>query len=349
MNDVARLAGVSVATVSRVLNDREGKIRISEKTRKKVLEVCEQLNYVPNYAAQQLRSGQVAHTIGVYIPKGWGFSGFSSFTANLLEAVSHELQDSPYRVSLIFYESGRIQDHYEELRRVRAHYISGMLIVGAGSDDIAFLASVGANPAPPFILVHRESPVGRFVTSDNTEAGRSLVRYLVERGHRRIALITTPSADTLRRDYIYSARYDGFRQGLIEAGLDPDAAKIIYHSDSQLDVQRLATDLRALLTGPEMPTAIVSTRDSIAVYAVKAARSIGVAIPEDVSLVTFLDNVPLRELTDPVLTCVEIPISRMGAVAVRDLIRMIQGDTDFQSLTSTLQCNLIEGESCASR
>ncbi len=348
MNDIAKLAGVSIATVSRVLNDQEGRIRISEKTRQKVLAVCDEINYIPNYAAQQLRSGQAARSIGVYIPKGWGFSGLFSFTANLLESVSHELKDSSYRMTLIYYDQGDIRRHYEELRRVRAHYISGMLIVGADPEDIAFLTSVGENTAPPFVLVHRESPVGRFVTSDNTEAGRMLVQHLVNLGHREIALITTPCVETLRRDYIYSARYAGFQKGLEEAGLSPDAAKIIYHDDSQIDAARLAMDLRTLMTEPCQPTAIISTRDSIAIHAVKAARKVGINIPQDISLVTFLDNIPLREMSDPTLTCVEIPISEMGALSVRNLIKMIHGENDFKALSRTLPCKLTVGESCSS-
>lgn len=347
MHDVARMAGVSVATVSRVLNDREGKIRISDKTRERVLAACEHLNYVPNYAAQQLRSRQVRRTIGVYIPKGWGLSGFTSFTANLLESVCHTLRNQPYDVSLVFYEPGGISDHYEELRRVRAHYISGMLIVGASPEDIEYLTSVGTNLSPPFVLIHRESVVGRFVTTDNRDAGRSLVRYLVNHGHHRIALITTPTVDSLRRDYIYSARYEGFCAGLEESGIPFSSERIIYHSDTQIDMDLLSKDLRTLLEGPDPPTAIVSTRDSIAVYCVKAARRIGISIPRDISLVSFFDNLSLHELTDPILTCVEIPIARMGAVAVDYLIEMINGRSDFHALTKRLLCRLIEGESCA--
>src|SRR6056297_935367 len=102
MKEVARIAGVSLATVSRVLNDKDGTIPISKETRDRVLAVVDKVGYKPNYAAQRLRSQKLDHSIGVYIPWGWGIGGFASFTGKLLESACKSMRGMPYTVTIVF-------------------------------------------------------------------------------------------------------------------------------------------------------------------------------------------------------------------------------------------------------
>ncbi len=344
MKDVARIAGVSIATVSRVLNDKEGTISISAETRERVLAVVDKINYKPNYAAQRLRSRELDHSIGIYIPWGWGLGGFSSFTGKLVESVSKSIRDMPYTVTLVFYYPGEISVHYEELRRVRAHRIDAMMIVGASPEDIAYLDSVYTNKTPPFVVVHRELQNGNFVTSKNRHGACDIVEKLINKGHRRIALISTPRHHNGKTDYIYECRYLGYADALEKNGISVDERLVRFTANyDEHSVQRIIGELRSL---SDPPTAYFATRDSLVISTLKSLKSFSLRVPDDVAVVGFSDNAEISSFFDPTLTSVVVPIEEMGSIAISYLAELLQSETTLPPLRESITCSINTGESC---
>jgi DNA-binding LacI/PurR family transcriptional regulator len=344
MKDVARIAGVSLATVSRVLNDKDGTIPISKETRERVLAVVDKIHYKPNYAAQRLRSHKLDHSIGVYIPWGWGMGGFASFTGKLLESISKSIYGMPFNITLIFYDPGKICIHHEELQRVRAHRIDAMIIVGANPEDIRFLDSVAVNSHPPFVTIHRELIQGNFVTSKNKEGAKNIVQHLIDKGHRRIALISTPPHYGVYTDYIYSNRYEGYQQALRENGIAIDESLIHFPEHQKEEKTGIIVNKLCSLSDP--PTAIFASRDSLVVETIRALKERGLEIPRDMAIVGFSDNAEINYFIEPTLTSAVVPIEKMGTIAVSRIAEILRSTEKLQPLQIALDCLMIFGESC---
>lgn len=344
MKDVARIAGVSLATVSRVLNDKDGTIPISKETRERVLAVVDKINYKPNYAAQRLRSHKLDHSIGVYIPWGWGMGGFASFTGKLLESISKSIHGMPFNITLIFYDPGKISIHHEELQRVRAHRIDAMIIVGANHEDIRFLDSVAVDSHPPLITIHRELQQGNFVTSKNKEGAKIIVQHLIDKGHKRIAFISTPPYYENSTDYIYSRRYEGYLEALHENRIERDETLVRFTEHQQ--EEKIDSIIEELYSLPEPPSAIFASRDSLVVETIRALKNKGFHIPRDMALVGFSDNAEINNFIDPTLTSVVVPIEEMGTIAVSRIAEMLRSKEKLPPLQTSLDCSLIIGESC---
>ncbi len=343
MKDVARIAGVSIATVSRVLNDKTGSIPISKETRDRVLAVVDKINYKPNYAAQRLRSHDLDHSIGIYVPWGWGLGGPSSFVAKLLESVAKCIHDLPYSITLLFYEPGQIRTHYEELQRVRAHRIDAMMVVGASPPDIAFLDTVADQKRPPLLLIHRELQRGNYITADNRGAARSIVNHLIAKGHRRIALISTPRTHEIYTDYIYSQRYLGYEDALASNGI-AFSGKLVRFVQ-QHDRSAVYEAIAELLALDNPPTAVFAARDSILTATLKALKSHSRRIPEDVAVVGFSDNEEMSMITDPTTTLAVAPVEEMTRTGVTHLIKVVGEGSDPAPIQVKLECRIIYGES----
>lgn len=344
MKDVARIAGVSLATVSRVLNDKGGTIPISKETRDRVLAVVDKVGYKPNYAAQRLRSQKLDHSVAVYVPWGWGIGGFASFTGKLLESVCKSMRGMPYTITIVFYDLGDIRSHHEELQRVRAHRIDAMLIVGADHEDLDYLDSVPVDANPPFVAVHRELANGDFVTANNREGAKAIVTHALNRGHERIAVLSTPTVHGGRRDFIYQQRYDGYVDALHERGIEVDDGLSRFVEEDDRDAAEAA--VRELCKMDTPPTAIFAARDSLALETVRTLRTLGSRIPDDISVVAFSDNAEVSDIIDPPLTRVVVPVEQMGAIAVNRLTSMLKGEDEQERLQVSLDCQVLPGESC---
>lgn len=343
MKDVARIAGVSIATVSRVLNDKSGSIPISKETRDRVLAVVDKINYRPNYAAQRLRSHNLDHSIGVYVPWGWGMGGLSSFVAKLLESVGKCIHNLPYNITLLFYEPGMIRSHYEELQRVRAHRIDAMMIVGASPPDIAFLETVANQKSPPFLLIHRELQQGNYITSNNQTGTKTIVSHLINKGHKRIALISTPRTHGKHTDYIYNKRYLGYEEALAARGIPVDN-KLVYFVE-QDDQNSIIAALKTMMNLDDPPTGIFAAKDSLLISTLKTLKILNYRVPEDIALVSFSDNEEICKFTDPPVTSVVAPVEEMARIGVNHLIKLVDNGSSAAPMQVQLDCRIIYGES----
>lgn len=299
--DVARRAGVSIATVSRVVNDRYG---VAPGTNERVRAAIEELGYEASLIARSLRSQQT-NVIGVLV------SDIEPFSAEVLKGVANALRST--RFELIVYSGGHGSSQVGWERRYLSR-LSGTLTDGT----ILVTPTVSEVPTQqPVIAVdpHAGNTTFTTVASQNYEGAMAATQHLIDLGHRRIAFLGG-------RADLESARLreTGFRDALHRAGLTVDPALV---ADGGFRRETAAAPARALLDRPDRPTAVFAANDLSAIETMRTAHELGLRVPQDVSIIGF-DNVPESALTDPPLTTVDQSIQRLGEVAADMLIECIE-------------------------
>ncbi|MCX5497579.1 LacI family DNA-binding transcriptional regulator [Kaistia dalseonensis] len=330
IQDVARRAGVSTATVSRALALPD---QVTDATRQSVMSAIRETGYTPNAAARSLRAKSTKMVL-VLLP-GIG----NSFFTPVLNALEEVFSEGGYGVLIGYTRQNRSREtHYA--RVIRAGQVDGVLVVtGNVPRDEEFVAV----PATvPMSLMFSELPgTAQFSVFDvaNRTASATMVRYLIEQGHRRIACI--PGAEgSLESD----ERLAGYQEALSAAGLpiDPD---LIWRGASNFDFisgERAAARYFALA---EKPTAVFAAADEIALGFMRALKNHGIRIPEDVSVVGF-DDTEYAVHYDPALTTMRQPRTEMGRLAARDLLRRMEAKGEAVPTSHVrLPCELVIRES----
>lgn len=307
--DVARVAGVSVSTVSKVINDRYG---VSPETYDKVMDVVGQLGYESSLVASSLRR-RSTNVIGVLVPE------FEPFSAELLKGISSAAEGTGYE--LLAY-SGNLEHNQVGWERRSLSRLAGTLIDGAVI--VAPTATVTDATIPVVAVDPHTGRTGpSTIEADNVGGARAATQHLIDLGHRRIAHVRG------REDLVSASLSEqGYREALEAAGL-PFEAELVrvggYRAAETTDAAR------ELLTLPERPTAIFSANDLSAIRVVEVAKELGLRVPEDVSVVGF-DNVPEAANAVPPMTTVAQPLHQMGAEAVRILLGLLAGETREEHL-----------------
>ena len=301
IGDVAAEAGVSVATVSKVLNDRWG---VAEETSIRVRAVIEELGYQSSLVAQSLRS-RSTNVIGVLVVD------IEPFSAELLKGVARAIHDTGYEL-VVFSGCGRANDQVgwerRYLQRVSGTLCDGAILVTPSSVDVTYGAPV---VAVDHNVASSSLPT---VDSDNLSGAVLATEYLLELGHRRIGFLAgRPDLESAR------LRERGYRTALKKAGIKIDSS-LIRIGGYQVDTAGEAA--RQMLEPEDRPTAIFAANDVSALATISVAGSLGLAVPEDLSVIGF-DNVPESALSEPPLTTIEQPIQQMGFDATEILIRLI--------------------------
>ena len=323
IGDVAAEAGVSVATVSKVINDRWG---VAETTSARVRAVVEQLGYQSSLVAQSLRS-RSTKVIGVLVVD------IEPFSAELLKGVARAIDGSGYEL-VIFSGCGRAVDQVgwerRYLSRVSGTLCDGALLVTPSSVDETF-------GAPVVAVDHNVASSGLpTVDADNLKGAVIATEHLLELGHRRIGLLAgRPDLESAH------LRARGYRAALERAGIEVDPS-LIRVGGYQVDTAEEAT--RQLLELVDRPTAIFAANDVSAIAAMSVARSMGLVVTDDLSVIGF-DNVPESALCEPPLTTIEQPIQQMGFAAAKILIRLIDGTESVPGHT-LLPTRLVVRGSC---
>ncbi|MHA6265189.1 LacI family DNA-binding transcriptional regulator [Arenibacterium sp. CAU 1754] len=307
LNDVAKAAGVSTATVSRCLNSPD---RVVDSTREKVLEAVRRLGYSPNFGARAMASKRT-NTIGAIIP-----TMENAIFARGLQAFQEELRLNGYTL-LVASSSYRADIEEEQIRSLVARGADGLLLIGHDRDTAInrFLETQGV---PALVAwTHDSTAVLPSIGFDNRQSMRALAEKVIEMGHRRIAVITAAvtSNDRARQ------RLEGVRDALAASGLDADALQVV---ETTYGIDTGAQAFDQLMSSKTPPTAIICGNDVLAVGAMKQARALGLSVPEDVS-VTGFDDIEIARIVEPALTTVHVPHRNMGSGAARMLIDMVEG------------------------
>ncbi len=327
IQDVARLAGVSPITVSRVLNNSG---YASEETRARVEAAVAELGYVPNTLARGLRSKRT-NTLALVMT-----DITNPYFTLIARGVEDTASNSGYTV--IFCNTDESESEEEKYLRILVQkQVDGVLLVPAcsNSDSLNFLRSNEI----PFVLIDRRVPgtSSDLVRSDSEQGAYNLTRHLIELGHQRIVTITGPQEVSTSQD-----RATGYQRAMKEAGLG-DQIRVYYGAFTQDSGYELARQALAL---DPCPTAIFGGNNFISIGVFKALRDASLTVPEDLSVVGF-DDLPASLLINPILTVAAQPAYQMGSQATELLLKRIAGQLPAASQEIVLPTELILRRSSA--
>jgi LacI family transcriptional regulator len=324
IRDVAERAGVSVATVSKVINDRYG---VAADTHAKVSAVIAELGYEASIVAQSLRNHRT-NVIGILV------ADIEPFSAELLKGAASAMAGTGFEL-VVYSAGGRAGDRvgWEQryLSRLSGTLIDGAMLVTPTVVDVRLGAPVVA------VDPHTGPSSMPTVDSDNLRGAALAIEHLLALGHRRIAMVTG------RPDLESSAlRERGYREALAAAGVAIDE-DLLQAGDYQAAASTRAA--RRLLEAPEPPTAIFAANDTSAIATIVVAQELGLRVPDDLSVIGF-DNLPESLLCTPPLTTVEQRIHEMGARAMEMLVRLIR-DEPLDRTHVTLDTRLVVRQTTA--
>ncbi|MAN52958.1 MULTISPECIES: LacI family DNA-binding transcriptional regulator [Marinimicrobium] len=304
IRDVAREAGVSVATVSRALSMPE---KVSEEAMNKVHRAIEKVGYRPNMLARNFRSAR-SYAIVVLVP-----DIANPFYSLVIRAIEDRAQQKGYAV-LLGDTRGTPERELEYIRRVETRLADGLLQLRPHSEKTH-------NVIPPDIATVNacgcEYTTGPSVRIDNRGAAKTIVDYLISLGHRRIGAISGLKDNPHAID-----RMKGYKESLAEHGIpfDPDLV-----AEGDFTMWSGLNSAFQFCHMKNRPTAIFSTNDEMAIGAIQTLKSQGIRVPEDMS-VTGFDDIAYAKYTDPSLTTMSQPAEEMGKMAMDMLLKIIEGE-----------------------
>jgi len=304
MEDVAREAGVSLVTVSRVLNTPE---KVAAATLAAVRSAIERLRYVPNLAAGSLASNR-SRIVAAVVPT-IASSIFSDTVDGLAQALA------PHRYQLLLGQTGYRQDvEVQVVDAFLGRRVDGLMLIGtAHARGVrAKLERAGIPVVETWDLTAR--PVDMLVGFSNHAAGQAAARHLIDKGHRALAVICG-------RDERSLARLAGFREAAAAAGIDAVADAPVPSPSSVTDG---AAALAALLAGDRPPRAVFCSNDMIAAGAVFECQRRGLAVPHDLAVMGFAD-LPIAAAIEPALTTVQVRATAMGQRAGELIMQRLTG------------------------
>ncbi len=302
--DVAEKAGVSIATVSKVINQTG---RISEKTINKVNQVMDELDYQPSSVAAAL-TGKKTYTIGVLVP-----DISNPFFAEVARAFENSAQGSGYTLILCSTDHQTKREH-EYIDLLFKKQVDG-IIIATELNDYKLVKKI-VNRDLPLVLftVDHPSITTHVVTTDDLRGGYLAGSYLTQKGHTSLTIM-------MEKDRKSSlGRLNGFKQALTDSGVSLDDEAIISCYSTVEDSKRASKELLLL---PNRPTAVFACTDLIAICLMNEARKQGLSIPEDLSIIGF-DNTIYAEIADPGLTTIEQPIKQMAACTFEQLLKTME-------------------------
>lgn len=327
ITDIAELAGVSIATVSRVVN---GTAEVDPEMADRVRAAVKELNYRPHAAARGLKT-QKTHTLGLVLPEIGG-----AYFAEMLKAIETKVKQDGY--SLLVYSTYQPeQSQVESVQPLGSHNTDGILVFAdsASDADLIRLHKQGF----PQVLLHRSAPKNTeipMVTIENKLGTYKLVTHLIEyHGYRRIAFLSGPAE---HEDSYW--REQGYRQALDDHGIPFDPALVVPGGFD--DGEAKITVWKWLADGIEID-AIFAGDDTAAFGAISALSEAGKKVPEDVAVVGF-DDLPLSQYVSPALTTVSVPIATVGQLAVEKLLGLIRSEP--VELATLLPTELVIRHSC---
>lgn len=308
MADVAAAAGVSITTVSHVLN---GTRPVSAELRQKVLSAVEATGYSPNFVARSLAT-QNTKLIGV------SMSFLSNpFFGPLVASIEERAREQGFTLLLTdSHEDARQESLQVQIMLDRR--VDGVILAPASAQPEAGLNLLARNHVPT-VLIDRFTD-GRFdeIGVENVEPTARLVAHLAEHGHTRIGFVSGLSGLSTT-----SERLEGYRLGMRRAGLRFER-RLVHSGASGIEPAREA--VKALMREPNPPTAVLPANNAMTVGVLRGLRDLGASVPEDVAIASF-DDIAWADLMNPALTAMAQPITEIGDKAVKRLLRRIGGYT----------------------
>lgn len=333
ISDIARLANVSKATVSAVLNDRPG---ISQETRNRVMEIVKSLNYRPSHVARSL-SKRTTRSIGLVIKEI-----DNPFYAKVMKGVFEACSNLGYTVLLGSSELSPTKE-LQIIETLTVQRVDGLLISPLQGDDVDFtyISELLRENYPLVMLGAVKNYPTNVVEIDNVEAASKAVEYLIEQGHEDIAYFSGPYYSAHSED-----RGDGYKRALINCHLPIHPNRIIpagsYIENGYQKGKELFSNSKS------HPSAVLCYNDLVAIGVINAIFELGLQVPEDVSVIGF-DDIDFCESFRVPLTTVHIPTDRIGATAAELVIEQIGQREKPLNRKVILDGELVIRDSCAKK
>ena len=308
LKDIAERVGVTPATVSMVLNNKPN---IGKETRRKVLKVAKELNYYPHAIARGLATKRT-YAVGVVAPS----LGYH-FVSTVLLGIQSKIRRLDYNI-VLFDTLGKKEIEQQTYRRiVREKRVDGAIVIFLNTPDESLQEFVREDI--PCVVLDKDTERSSCVFVDNLEASQQATSYLIEKGHRRIALVHGPLEWPALAE-----RKSGFEAALDAAGIEMNPAYLCEAHETEIEDGMEAA--RRLLSVKSRPSAVFcAAGDVVAAGVMGELRRNGFAIPDDIAVVGF-GNLPIAQVTEPPLTTVQEPYFQMGAESTQILFRRLEGD-----------------------
>ncbi|MGH7451067.1 MAG: LacI family DNA-binding transcriptional regulator [bacterium] len=326
IKEVAKKAGVSTATVSRVFNDIGP---VEAQTRRRVQQVAKRLHYTPNAVGRSL-STKRTDAIGLLLPDIFG-----EFFSEVIRGADQTAQQNRYH--LLVSGSHNHRDAIEAALRVMSGRVDGLVIMSPHLDAQTLKTNLPLNLPVVLLNCFVDGVSFDSLNIDNFGGACAMARHLIQHGHQRIAVIkgTEKNLDA-------EERLRGYHQALRENRIAPRAAWEIagnFTEESGYEAVK-----KVLVLQPR-PTAIFAFNDSMAIGALSALREIGVDIPSEIALAGF-DDIPVARFLSPALSSVRVSIHELGAIAIQKLVHAIQEKNDHTRQHAIIPTSLSIRESC---
>jgi LacI family transcriptional regulator len=326
IKEVALKAGVSIATVSRVINDKGP---VAEETRRRILDAIEKLRYVPHGAARSLITNQT-DTIGVLLPDLYG-----EFFSEVIRGIDQAARRNGFHVLISGFHSDRAE--IEAVLRAFRGRVDGLIVLSPDVDAQALRRNLPETL--PVVLLDTPVDGADFdaINLDNHGGAFAMTRHLAGLGHRRIALIRGPEENADARE-----RRRGYRDALRAAGIRPSQDLELPGDFSEAAGFEAG---RRLLALDPRPTAVFAANDSMAIGCLFALREAGVSVPGDVALGGF-DDIPIARYLTPPLSSVHVPIAELGTRAMERLLFAVRSKNGHERRQETVATTLVVRGSC---
>jgi LacI family transcriptional regulator len=330
INDVAREAGVSITTVSRVLNNN---YPVKEETRIKIEKAIEKLNYKPNAMARSLITKK-SSMIGVIVP---GITNL--FFPTIVEAIDEFMKKQGYSIALSNTE-GEAEKELKLAHELIGRQVDGIIVIDPSMDNLHRGVYDKLSKSLPMIIVNGspEGYKGSFVCYDEEVGTEEAFNYLLQFGHKKLAFIRG------HKSFSYDIKEKIYKSIIEENGLNYKRVLNVGKGNSSEVVERTQEGIEELMQKEERPTAIFACNDLMAVGALNACIKLGIRVPEDISIVGF-DNTLLAKITHPKLTTVDLNMKEIGHRAALELLDIIENDSKSRKKI-ILDTRLVVRESC---
>lgn len=317
IKDVAKLAGVSPSTVSRVISNHP---RISQATSRKVRAIMDELGYHPNMMAKSLVS-KTTMTLGILLPRPAEELFANLFFGEVIRGILTQANRAGY--DILMSTGATVPEELEAISKlVHGRRIDGLILLASRRQDpvIQFLIEQQF----PFVLIGRSEDYPDILSIDNNnvQAAYDSTLHLITQGHERIGFVSGPSNLIVSQD-----RLQGFRKAMEQSGLEVKPEWIVEGDFLQESGYRAMSFFMSL---PERPTALVVVDDIMAFGVLRGLSELGYRVPEDLSITSF-NNIPLSEMANPPLTSIDIGIYHLGYTASQTLLRAIREESISQS------------------
>ena len=331
LKDIARKAGVSRSTVSRVINNHPN---VSKSARQRVTDIIRETGYHPNVAARSLAMRRT-RMLGLVLPRSMSSFFTDPYFPHLTQGIAKACNEEDYTLGLFLV--GTPEDEEKIFSRVlRKGLLDGILLQSGELGD-QLIDDLCKSEIPLVIAGRPFNTDGvSFIDIDNVQAAHQAVTHLIKLGHKRIGTIAGAPNNTVSID-----RLVGYRNAVQDAGLELDESLIVKGDYSEVcgydSMQKLL---------PAKPDAVFAASDAMAIGAIRAVQEAGLAVPKDVAFVGF-DDLPLATMPNIQLTTVRQPVFEFGFTATKMLIERIEkGDTEPKQII--LETELIIRDSCGS-